>query len=58
MSFGDVKTPKGLEELNKFLAENSYISGWVLFPYILEVKFFGSTKCNPNELMQIVCISF
>jgi len=28
MSFGDVKTPKGLEELNKFLAENSYISGY------------------------------
>ncbi|XP_055319126.1 probable elongation factor 1-beta [Sitodiplosis mosellana] len=28
MAFGDVKTPKGLEELNNFLAENSYISGY------------------------------
>ncbi|XP_055906781.1 probable elongation factor 1-beta [Eupeodes corollae] len=28
MAFGDVKTPKGLEELNKFLADNSYISGY------------------------------
>jgi len=29
MSFGDVKTPKGLQELNTFLADNSYISGFV-----------------------------
>jgi len=28
MSFGDVKTPKGLQELNKFLAENSYVVGY------------------------------
>ncbi|XP_055856574.1 probable elongation factor 1-beta [Episyrphus balteatus] len=28
MAFGDVKTPKGLEELNNFLADNSYISGY------------------------------
>lgn len=27
MAFGDVKTPEGLEELNKFLAEHSYIEG-------------------------------
>lgn len=30
MAFGDVKTPKGLEELNNFLADNSYIQGYVL----------------------------
>lgn len=29
MAFGDVKTPKGLQELDNFLADNSYISGWV-----------------------------
>ncbi|XP_031622340.1 probable elongation factor 1-beta [Contarinia nasturtii] len=28
MSFGDVKTAKGLEQLNNFLADNSYISGY------------------------------
>jgi len=28
MVFGDVKTPKGLQELNNFLAEHSYISGY------------------------------
>lgn len=27
MAFGDVKTPKGLQELNSFLADNSYIAG-------------------------------
>ncbi|XP_053684058.1 probable elongation factor 1-beta [Sabethes cyaneus] len=29
MAFGDVKTPKGLEELNNFLADHSYIEGYV-----------------------------
>ncbi|XP_058462511.1 probable elongation factor 1-beta [Malaya genurostris] len=29
MAFGDVKTPKGLLELNSFLAEHSYIEGYV-----------------------------
>ncbi|XP_017867770.1 PREDICTED: probable elongation factor 1-beta [Drosophila arizonae] len=28
MAFGDVKTPQGLKELNDFLANNSYISGY------------------------------
>ncbi|KAH8375244.1 probable elongation factor 1-beta [Drosophila serrata] len=28
MAFGDVKTPAGLKELNNFLADNSYISGY------------------------------
>ncbi|XP_073848708.1 elongation factor 1-beta [Musca autumnalis] len=28
MAFGDVKTPQGLKELNDFLADNSYISGY------------------------------
>jgi len=28
MAFGDVTTPKGLQELNNFLADNSYISGY------------------------------
>ncbi|XP_005185259.1 probable elongation factor 1-beta [Musca domestica] len=28
MAFGDVKTPQGLKELNNFLADNSYISGY------------------------------
>lgn len=27
MAFGDVKTTKGLEELNNFLADNSYVAG-------------------------------
>ncbi|XP_055383391.1 probable elongation factor 1-beta [Condylostylus longicornis] len=29
MSFGDVKTAKGLEELNSFLADHSYIEGYI-----------------------------
>ncbi len=29
MAFGDVKTPKGLQELDAFLAEHSYIEGYV-----------------------------
>jgi elongation factor 1-beta len=29
MAFGDVKTVKGLEELNKFLQDRSYIDGYV-----------------------------
>uniref|UniRef100_A0A2M3YXS4 Putative elongation factor 1-beta n=1 Tax=Anopheles braziliensis TaxID=58242 RepID=A0A2M3YXS4_9DIPT len=29
MAFGDVKTANGLKELDKFLADNSYISGYV-----------------------------
>ncbi|EAT47998.1 AAEL000951-PB [Aedes aegypti] len=29
MAFGDVKTPKGLQELNNFLADHSYIEGYV-----------------------------
>jgi len=28
MAFGDVRTPQGLKELNNFLADNSYISGY------------------------------
>ncbi|BFG04805.1 probable elongation factor 1-beta [Drosophila madeirensis] len=28
MAFGDVKTPQGLKELNNFLANSSYISGY------------------------------
>jgi len=28
MAFGDVKTPKGLQELDAFLAEHSYIEGY------------------------------
>ena len=28
MAFGDVTTPKGLQELNNFLADNSYLSGY------------------------------
>jgi len=28
MAFGDVKTPKGLQELNNFLAERSYVNGY------------------------------
>lgn len=36
MAFGDVKTPKGLEELNKFLENASYIEG-KLFPVNLYV---------------------
>ncbi|XP_055534969.1 probable elongation factor 1-beta [Wyeomyia smithii] len=29
MAFGDVKTAKGLEELNNFLADHSYVEGYV-----------------------------
>ncbi|XP_062563071.1 probable elongation factor 1-beta [Armigeres subalbatus] len=29
MAFGDVKTPKGLQELNNFLADHSYVEGYV-----------------------------
>jgi len=28
MAFGDVKTPKGLQELNNFLADHSYVVGY------------------------------
>lgn len=30
MAFGDVKTPKGLQELDAFLAEHSYVEGYVV----------------------------
>lgn len=30
MAIGDVKTDKGLKELNRFLADRSYIEGSVL----------------------------
>ena len=33
MAFGDVKTPKGLQELNNFLADRSYVDGWVDFSW-------------------------
>ena len=29
MGFGDVSTDAGLKALNTFLADNSYIEGWV-----------------------------
>lgn len=29
MGFGDLKTPAGLKVLNEFLADKSYIEGWV-----------------------------
>lgn len=29
MAFGDLKTEKGIKELNGYLADRSYIEGWV-----------------------------
>lgn len=37
MAFGDVKTPKGLQELNNFLAEQSYISGYEIYIYLINI---------------------
>lgn len=36
MAIGDVKTAQGLNDLNQYLAEKSYVSGYVRFS-LLEV---------------------
>ncbi|XP_055699846.1 probable elongation factor 1-beta [Phlebotomus papatasi] len=47
MSFGDVKTPKGLGELNKHLAANSYIDGYT--PSKADLSVFEAVGSNPGE---------
>lgn len=42
---GDVKTPKGLQELNTFLADNSYIEGFV--PSKADVSVFDALGKAP-----------
>ncbi|VVC87241.1 elongation factor 1-beta' [Leptidea sinapis] len=45
MAFGDVKTSQGLSELNKYLAEKSYISGYV--PSQADVQVFQEVAKAP-----------
>ncbi|ALC42099.1 Ef1beta [Drosophila busckii] len=45
MAFGDVKTPQGLKELNNFLADNSYISGYT--PTKADVSVFDALGKAP-----------
>ncbi|XP_030388597.1 probable elongation factor 1-beta [Scaptodrosophila lebanonensis] len=45
MAFGDVKTPQGLKELNNYLADNSYISGYT--PSKADVSVFDSLGKAP-----------
>uniref|UniRef100_A0A0K8TR05 Putative elongation factor 1-beta2 n=1 Tax=Tabanus bromius TaxID=304241 RepID=A0A0K8TR05_TABBR len=45
MSFGDVKTQKGLEELNTFLADHSYIVGYV--PSKADISVFDALGKSP-----------
>uniref|UniRef100_A0A6B2EGG0 Putative elongation factor 1-beta n=1 Tax=Phlebotomus kandelakii TaxID=1109342 RepID=A0A6B2EGG0_9DIPT len=47
MSFGDVKTPKGLGELNKHLAINSYVDGYS--PSKADLSVFEAVGSNPGE---------
>ncbi|EDW74626.1 uncharacterized protein Dwil_GK22024 [Drosophila willistoni] len=46
MAFGDVKTPQGLKELNNFLADNSYISGYT--PTKADLSVFESLGKAPS----------
>ncbi|CAG9112177.1 hypothetical protein JYU34_001553 [Plutella xylostella] len=45
MAFGDVKSAQGLNQLNQFLAEKSYISGWV--PTSADVQVFEQVGKAP-----------
>ncbi|XP_063537016.1 elongation factor 1-beta' [Cydia strobilella] len=45
MAFGDVKTAQGLNDLNKYLAERSYVSGWV--PSQADVQVFEQVGKAP-----------
>ncbi|XP_059622388.1 probable elongation factor 1-beta [Phlebotomus argentipes] len=47
MSFGDVNTPKGLGELNKHLAANSYVVGYT--PSKADLSVFEALGSNPGE---------
>ncbi|KAL1022030.1 hypothetical protein UPYG_G00021340 [Umbra pygmaea] len=46
MGFGDLKTPTGLKVLNDFLADKSYIEGWV--PSQADVAVFDAISCAPS----------
>lgn len=39
MAIGDLKTEKGIKDLNAYLEDKSYISGWVLITFISIQKF-------------------
>ncbi|CAH2093099.1 unnamed protein product [Euphydryas editha] len=45
MAFGDVKTSQGLSELNKYLAEKSYVSGYT--PSQADVQVFEQVGKTP-----------
>ncbi|CRK92747.1 CLUMA_CG006340, isoform A [Clunio marinus] len=51
MAFGDVKTAKGLQELNNFLAENSYISGYT--PSKADLSVFEALGKSPSDFANI-----
>ncbi|KAJ8004005.1 hypothetical protein DPEC_G00154310 [Dallia pectoralis] len=46
MGFGDLKTPAGLKVLNGFLADKSYIEGWV--PSQADVAVFDAISSAPS----------
>ncbi|XP_037949956.1 probable elongation factor 1-beta [Teleopsis dalmanni] len=52
MAFGDVKTPQGVKELNKFLADNSYISGYT--PSKADLSVFDALgKAPTGDLVHV-----
>ncbi|CDQ90725.1 elongation factor 1-beta [Oncorhynchus nerka] len=48
MGFGDLKTPGGLKVLNDFLADKSYIEGWV--PSQADVAVFDAIPSAPSTV--------
>uniref|UniRef100_A0A674D5X8 Elongation factor 1-beta n=1 Tax=Salmo trutta TaxID=8032 RepID=A0A674D5X8_SALTR len=49
MGFGDLKTPGGLKVLNDFLADKSYIEGWV--PSQADVAVFDAISSAPSTVL-------
>lgn len=45
MAFGDLSTPKGLQELNNFLADHSYVEGYV--PSKADLSVFDALGKSP-----------
>ena len=41
--FGDLKTPAGVKALDSFLADHSYIEGWVAFLLVAQEELDGFT---------------
>ncbi|KAH0564117.1 hypothetical protein KQX54_009496 [Cotesia glomerata] len=60
MAIGDLKTPKGLKNLDTFLAERSYVEGWQASQAdvaVLEALGQAPTASNPHVLRWYTHIS-